>query len=123
MPAFTTAEAHSKRNDEIDFPHPIAYDHDTPRRYPLKKPKARNEIDDTALRIVAVGDSITEGYDSSDEATKAWPAQLQAMLGDNTSAYEVTFPTPPTDHPTAYSATYGIPTTINRCSLLYLSLT
>ena len=39
-------------------------------------------------RIVAVGDSITDGYLSSDRKTKSWPAQLMNMLYD-TSKYEV----------------------------------
>ena len=33
-------------------------------------------------RIIAVGDSITEGYMSSDKQTMSWPAQLQNMLWD-----------------------------------------
>lgn len=40
-------------------------------------------------RLVAVGDSITEGYDSSNFSTTAWPPQLWAMLGSNDAAYEV----------------------------------
>lgn len=39
-------------------------------------------------RIITVGDSITEGMRSSDEKTKAYPVQLQNMLGDKTK-YEV----------------------------------
>ena len=39
-------------------------------------------------RIIAVGDSITEGFTSSNQKTKSWPAQLMNMLHD-TSKYEV----------------------------------
>ena len=39
-------------------------------------------------RIVAVGDSITWGCDSSDPDTKSWPARLMSMLHD-TNKYEV----------------------------------
>ena len=39
-------------------------------------------------KIVAIGDSITFGYDSSDPATKSWPSQLTNMLHDS-SKYEV----------------------------------
>ncbi len=39
------------------------------------------------VRVACVGDSITEGYGSSDPATKAYPAVLQTLLGDG---YEVT---------------------------------
>ena len=42
----------------------------------------------TTTRIVAVGDSITEGYCSSDNKKMAWPAQLMDMLWDN-DKYEV----------------------------------
>jgi acyl-CoA thioesterase I len=33
-------------------------------------------------KIVAVGDSITEGACSSDEGTHSWPAQLHNILND-----------------------------------------
>ena len=32
------------------------------------------------VKIIAVGDSITEGVCSSDESTHSWPSQLQDML-------------------------------------------
>ena len=35
-----------------------------------------------ATKIVAVGDSITEGQGSSDESTHSWPAQLHDILKD-----------------------------------------
>ena len=45
-----------------------------------------------AKKIAAVGDSITEGFCSSDENKYAWPVQLGNMLtnGDSESEYEVT---------------------------------
>jgi len=44
---------------------------------------AANETEPTTpIRIACVGDSITYGYLSSNPATKSYPAQLQAMLGD-----------------------------------------
>lgn len=42
-----------------------------------------------AVKIVAVGDSITYGGGSSDKETKAWPPQLFQILGGNSSTYEV----------------------------------
>ena len=33
-------------------------------------------------KIIAVGDSITEGICSSHEATHSWPAQLKDILND-----------------------------------------
>ena len=42
------------------------------------------------LRIIAVGDSITEGACSSNPALKSWPKQFSDMLGgNNTATYEV----------------------------------
>lgn len=43
---------------------------------------------DGVKRIIAIGDSITEGFCSSDEKMKAYPVQLMNMLHD-TSKYEV----------------------------------
>lgn len=54
----------------------------TARKAPTMKPSR-------SIRIVAVGDSITEGGDSSDYATMSWPAQLFNMLGANSNTYEV----------------------------------
>ena len=39
-------------------------------------------------RIIAVGDSITQGDCSSDQGKKAWPVQLMNMLSD-TKTWEV----------------------------------
>ena len=39
-------------------------------------------VQSKATKIVAVGDSITEGFCSSDESTHSWPAQLHDILND-----------------------------------------
>ena len=39
-------------------------------------------VQSKATKIVAVGDSITEGTCSSDESTHSWPAQLHDILND-----------------------------------------
>lgn len=40
-------------------------------------------------RLIAVGDSITHGYMSTDVDTKSWPAQLDAMHGPWAETLEV----------------------------------
>ncbi|MBC8571084.1 GDSL-type esterase/lipase family protein [Zongyangia hominis] len=39
------------------------------------------------IRVLCVGDSITEGYGSSDFNNKSYPAQLQSILGDGYTVY------------------------------------
>jgi len=51
-------------------------------RLPLPTPKANGE----KIRIACVGDSITEGWMSSNPAEKAYPVILQRLLGES---YEV----------------------------------